>query len=85
MIVSAYLYVCFGALRLYKATLSSGTGVHTLSIGTAGGKALTMGKFLLIGEAARVGAPRSHPQHAPSDEAMKRWLGIAAPSRCWVV
>lgn len=56
LIVSAYLYVCFGALLLYKAALLSGSGAHTLSIGLAAGKALILGKFLLIGEAARVGA-----------------------------
>lgn len=56
LIVSAYLYVCFGALLLYKASLMSESGVHTLSLGFAAGKALILGKFVLIGEAARIGA-----------------------------
>jgi hypothetical protein len=56
LIVSVYLYVCFGALLLYKAALLSEVGVHSLAFGLAAGKALVLGKFLLIGDAARIGA-----------------------------
>lgn len=56
LLVSAYLYVCLVALLLFKASILSGTGVHTLSFGFAAGKALILGKFVLIGEAVRLGA-----------------------------
>ena len=56
LIVSGYLYVCFGALLLYKAALLSEVGVHSLAFGIAAGKALVLGKFLLIGDAVRIGA-----------------------------
>lgn len=56
LLVSAYLYVCLIALLLFKAAILSGTGVHTLSFGFAAGKALILGKFVLIGEAVRLGA-----------------------------
>jgi hypothetical protein len=62
LIVSAYLYVCFGALLLFEAALLSGSGVHPLTIGTAAGKALILGKFLLIGDAVHVGA-RGHTRN----------------------
>jgi hypothetical protein len=53
--VSAYLYVCFAAILLYKAAILSGTGEHFLPLGLAAGKALILGKFILLGEAAGVG------------------------------
>lgn len=59
LLVSAYLYVCLLALLLYKAAVLSGSGVHVLSFGFAGGKALILAKFVLIGEAVRLGARRS--------------------------
>ncbi len=54
--VSGYLYICLLALLLYKAAVLSGSGVHVLSFGYAAGKALILGKFILIGEAVRLGA-----------------------------
>jgi hypothetical protein len=56
LLISAYLYACLGALLLYKAALLSPSGVHTLSLGFAAGKAMILAKFVLIGEAARIGA-----------------------------
>jgi len=53
LIVSAYLYICFGALQLYKAALLQDAGVHYLPLGVAVVKALIVGKFLLIGDAIR--------------------------------
>jgi len=53
--VSAYLYVCFAAILLYKAAILSSFGEHFLPLGLAAGKALILGKFVLIGEAAGVG------------------------------
>jgi hypothetical protein len=55
LIISAYLYVCFGALQLYKTALLREAGIAYLPLGIAAAKALILGKFLLIGEAERVG------------------------------
>jgi len=57
-IVSAYLYICFGALLLYKASLLQDAGLHHLPVGVAAIKALVIGKFLLIGDAIRKAAQR---------------------------
>jgi len=54
-VVSAYLYVCFAALLLYKSSLVHTAGVAYLPHGLALGKALILGKFILIGEAAGIG------------------------------
>lgn len=53
--VSAYLYVCFAAILLYKSAILSSIGEHFLPLGLAAGKALILGKFVLLGEAAGVG------------------------------
>jgi hypothetical protein len=53
--VSAYLYVCLAAILLYKAAILSSIGEHYLPLGLAAGKALILGKFVLLGEAAGVG------------------------------
>jgi Na+-transporting NADH:ubiquinone oxidoreductase subunit NqrD len=61
-IVAAYLYVCFGAILLYKTALLREEGVAFLPHGLAAIKALILGKFILIGEAVGVGTrvqPRS--------------------------
>jgi hypothetical protein len=55
VIVAAYLYVCFGALLLYKSALLQQAGVNPLPHGIAVVKALVLGKFILLGEAAGVG------------------------------
>jgi hypothetical protein len=47
--VSAYLYVCFGALLLYKSAILQGAGVHYVPLGVALVKALVLGKFILLG------------------------------------
>jgi hypothetical protein len=53
--VTAYLYVCFGALLLYKSVLLSEEGVHYLPFGFALVKALVLAKFILLGDAMQVG------------------------------
>jgi hypothetical protein len=53
--VSAYLYVCFAAILFYKAAILSSIGEHFLPLGLAAGKALILGKFVLLGEAAGIG------------------------------
>lgn len=54
-IVATYLYVCFAAFLLYKSALLREAGVGFLPQGIAIVKALILGKFILIGEAAGVG------------------------------
>ena len=54
-IISAYLYVCFGALLFYKAAILNGAGISYAPYGTAAIKALILGKFILLGEAAGLG------------------------------
>lgn len=53
--VSAYLFVCFSAILLYKSAILREVGQHFLPFGLAAGKALILGKFILLGEAAGVG------------------------------
>jgi hypothetical protein len=55
-LVSAYLYVCFGAILLYKSAILTEAGQHYLPFGVAAVKALVLGKFVLIGEMAGVGS-----------------------------
>lgn len=57
-VVSAYLYVCFAALLLYKTALLQDAGLHYLPLGAAALKALVIGKFVLIGDAIRRAAQR---------------------------
>jgi len=64
LIVSAYLYICFGAMQLYKAALLQDAGVHYAAWGVAVVKALIVGKFLLIGDAVQ-NRMRRHPQGLP--------------------
>lgn len=56
LIVSAYLFVCLLAILVYRMVLLHQTGLHSLSLGFAAGKALILGKFLLIGEAVDLGS-----------------------------
>jgi hypothetical protein len=55
LLVTAYLFVCFAVLLLYRSAILSGVGEHVAPFGTALVKALVLGKFLLIGQAAGVG------------------------------
>lgn len=60
--VVIYLYVCFSVLLLYKTSILSAGQTVMLPYGTAIVKALVIGKFILIGEALKIG----HRAHAPS-------------------
>lgn len=54
--VSAYLYVCLGALILYKnALLRAEDANYAVPFGLAAIKALILGKFMLVGHALRIG------------------------------
>ncbi len=54
-LVSGYLFVCFAVLLLYRSAILLETGQHFAPFGAAAVKALVLGKFLLIGDAAGVG------------------------------
>jgi hypothetical protein len=54
-LVSAYLFVCFSAVLFYGAAVRGGPGPGLDVLGLAAGKALILGKFTLIGEAAGIG------------------------------
>ena len=54
-IISLYLWVCFGALLLYEASVLRAEGVEFLPFGNALIKALILGKVLLIGRAINIG------------------------------
>jgi len=74
LIVSAYLFICFGVLQLYKAALLEEAGVNYLPLGVAAVKALIVGKFLLIGDAIRARFQR-RPGRLPGRIAMRVfWL-----------
>jgi hypothetical protein len=53
--ISAYLYVCFGAVLLYKSAVLQAQGVSYAPYGLAAVKALILAKFILLGRAARLG------------------------------
>lgn len=54
-VIAAYLYVCFGAILLYKASVLEDHGVVVPYYGVALVKALILGKFMLIGQAFHLG------------------------------
>jgi hypothetical protein len=53
--ISAYLYVSFGALIFYKASILRGQGVEYAPYGLALAKALILGKFMLMAHALKFG------------------------------
>jgi hypothetical protein len=53
--ISAYLFAAFCALLFLRSVLMGRSDGTLLLLGTAAGKALILGKFILIGEAARIG------------------------------
>jgi hypothetical protein len=54
-LISVYLYVCFGAIILYKVAILHGQGITYAPYGLAAVKALVLGKFILMGHAFRLG------------------------------
>src|SRR5580704_16769453 len=54
-VVSAYLYICLGALILLKVAILNAQGVSYAPYGLAAIKALVLGKFILVGRAAALG------------------------------
>ena len=60
-LICAYLYICFGAIMLYKAAILQANGIDYWPYGAAAIQALLLGKFLMIGEAVGLGE-RRRPQ-----------------------
>lgn len=54
-LISAYLFVCFGVLMFYEASLGLASNSDPLSWTAALVKALVLGKFILIGDVLSVG------------------------------
>jgi uncharacterized membrane protein YwaF len=55
VVISGYLYICFAALIFYKAAILWGQGISYTPYGLAAVKALVLGKFVLLGNAAKIG------------------------------
>jgi hypothetical protein len=55
--ISAYLFVCFGALLFYKSAILRTEGIEFTAFGLALVKALILGKFILVLQAIKVGEP----------------------------
>ena len=55
-IISGYLYVCFGAVTLFKTAALRAQGIDVAPYGIAAVKALVLGKFILIGNHLHIGA-----------------------------
>ncbi|MFY9832905.1 MAG: DUF4339 domain-containing protein [Methylocystis sp.] len=63
-VVASYLFVCFGALIFYKASILHGEGIEFTVFGLAIVKALILGKFLLLLEALKIGEDKRHARSA---------------------
>jgi len=59
-LISAYLWVCFAVLTLFKAAILESEGIVWAPLGFAIVQALVLGKFLLIGDALKVGHREEH-------------------------
>jgi len=53
--LSVYLYICIGAILLFKAAVLRDQGVAVSLFGIAIVKAMILAKFLMLGEAVRAG------------------------------
>ena len=54
--IATYLFICFSAILFYKSAVLGGPPPGVSLLGLAAGKALILGKFALIGEAAGIGS-----------------------------
>lgn len=54
--IFVYLYVCFGAVLLYKTAVLRGHGVSYAHFGLAAVKAMILAKFMLVGHELRIDA-----------------------------
>lgn len=58
-LLSLYLFVCFGALILYKVAILGEEGISYLPSGLAAIKALILAKFIMLGNMIRLGSRRA--------------------------
>jgi hypothetical protein len=54
LVIVAYLFVCFGSLLFYKSAILRNDGIEFAAFGLALVKALILGKFILVLQAAGV-------------------------------
>src|SRR3954466_11755986 len=59
-VVALYLYICFGAILFYKASVLQGRDINYAPYGLAAVKALILAKSMLIGHAAHIGERYGH-------------------------
>jgi hypothetical protein len=64
LVISFYLYICFGALIFYKASILHSEGIEFSVYGMAIAKALILGKFLLTLQAFKIGEDKKHASTA---------------------
>lgn len=54
-LISLYLWICFAVILVYKSSILASENIDYLPYGIALVKALVLGKFILIGDAIKVG------------------------------
>ena len=59
-VAALYLCVCFGALNLYREAILNAHGVSFSSYGWGAVNALSLAKFILIGQAFHIGDDTRH-------------------------
>jgi hypothetical protein len=64
LVAASYLYVCFGALIFYKASILHSEGIEFPVYGLAIAKALILGKFLLMLQAFKIGEGKKNASAA---------------------
>lgn len=75
-VVFVYLYVCFGAVILFKAAVLRDAGIAFVPFGMASIKAAIIGKFILIGQMTPI---NRHDTRAPLAWAMvRKSIGLLA-------
>jgi len=74
LMISAYLFVWYGALLLYKSAILHSDGIEFAPFGIAAVKALILGKFVLILHALKVGERWGSPRILLADIVKKSVL-----------
>jgi hypothetical protein len=60
IVLALYLYVCLGALLLFKSAILQEAGISFTVWGVAALKALVLAKFMLVGRALHIGERQKH-------------------------